>query len=288
MGMVTQTEPMTFDTLSTIYRQEKGSNTLTSVRKDLYTAMANLLAAQKKECERIAASNIDSVMYDGAIERKKKISMHIKNIIEMRTGKILDLAKTGAMGSNVAVDSMTAEEREFYQAIVEAARKHIALAQGKKKTIIPDVTNPTAPIVPEVKEPEPVTVTTVDLPIREEPVIEEEPAPEIVEEIPVNEEVIPMDDFPIDDFPPEEEIPEIMEEEQFPEDIVQEEVEEPQIKPVELPENGLVTIRILEDLPPFSGPDRDYILVKEDVVRMPSMMAAALVNRGKASVILTS
>lgn len=44
----------------------------------------------------------------------------------------------------------------------------------------------------------------------------------------------------------------------------------------------LVVIRILEDLPPFSGPDRNYELSKEDIVRMPKGMAAALINRNKA------
>ena len=43
-----------------------------------------------------------------------------------------------------------------------------------------------------------------------------------------------------------------------------------------------ILIRILEDLPEFSGPDRDYRLSREDVVMMPKVMADALVNRGKA------
>ena len=47
-------------------------------------------------------------------------------------------------------------------------------------------------------------------------------------------------------------------------------------------DDELVMIRILEDLPPFSGPDRNYELFKEDIVRMPKAMAAALINREKA------
>jgi len=43
-----------------------------------------------------------------------------------------------------------------------------------------------------------------------------------------------------------------------------------------------VVVRITEDLPTFSGPDRDYTLRREDVVRMPKSLATALVNRGKA------
>jgi len=48
-------------------------------------------------------------------------------------------------------------------------------------------------------------------------------------------------------------------------------------------EDELVVIRILEDLPPFSGPDRNYELFKEDIVRMPRAMALALINREKAA-----
>ncbi|MDR0309325.1 MAG: hypothetical protein LBH88_01005 [Candidatus Methanoplasma sp.] len=50
-------------------------------------------------------------------------------------------------------------------------------------------------------------------------------------------------------------------------------------------EDETVVIRILEDLPPFSGPDRNYELFKEDVVRMPKAMAMALINRDKAAVV---
>ncbi|MDD3399039.1 MAG: hypothetical protein PHW93_05525 [Candidatus Methanomethylophilaceae archaeon] len=46
--------------------------------------------------------------------------------------------------------------------------------------------------------------------------------------------------------------------------------------------SDLVVIRVTENLPTFSGADRDYDLRKEDVVRMPLSLAMALVNRGKA------
>ncbi len=46
-----------------------------------------------------------------------------------------------------------------------------------------------------------------------------------------------------------------------------------------------VLIRVLEDLPEFAGPSRDYSLLKEDVVTIPKAMADILVNTGKASLI---
>ncbi len=47
-------------------------------------------------------------------------------------------------------------------------------------------------------------------------------------------------------------------------------------------------VRVLEDIPPFAGPERDYILSKEDVVMLPSVIARALVSRGKALEVRTS
>lgn len=280
------TVQMTFDELSSTYRVEKSTSTLPTVRKDLYPAMAELLNTQIKECERIASSNIDSIMYDGAAERKRKINQLIKQIVEMRTQKIADMAVRGAMGSNIVIDMLTVEEKAYYQAIIDASRQHLSLANCKKKVVIPDVTNPKAPVVEEtVPEPTPVADTVPTMPAPASAIVAEP----IVEEV-FEEEPVPVQDIPLDDFPPEEDIEIPEEEESFPVDpnIVEAPIETAPIKPVELPADGFVIIRILEDLPPFSGPDRDYALVKEDIVRMPSMMASALINRGKASLVSVS
>lgn len=50
-------------------------------------------------------------------------------------------------------------------------------------------------------------------------------------------------------------------------------------------EDESVLIRVLEDLPVFAGPDRDYNLKKEELVTMPRSMAGALISREKAVLI---
>ena len=50
----------------------------------------------------------------------------------------------------------------------------------------------------------------------------------------------------------------------------------------EMPKTETMVLRVLEDLPPFVGPDRDYELRKEDVVTLPTPMAMALINSKKA------
>ena len=49
-----------------------------------------------------------------------------------------------------------------------------------------------------------------------------------------------------------------------------------------------VVLRILEDLPAFAGPDRNYELKKEDLVCLPILIAKALVARNKAVPVQTT
>ena len=76
-----------------------------------------------------------------------------------------------------------------------------------------------------------------------------------------------LSDEPFDETPVQEEIPD---------EEVAETIEVP------IPKSDTALIRILEDLPPFVGPDRDYELRKEDVVTLPRLMAQALINSEKA------
>ena len=47
-------------------------------------------------------------------------------------------------------------------------------------------------------------------------------------------------------------------------------------------DNSLLTIHVIEDIPEFVGPTRDYKLRKDDVIRMPAGMANVLINRKMA------
>ena len=48
------------------------------------------------------------------------------------------------------------------------------------------------------------------------------------------------------------------------------------------PPPDYVVLRILEDMPPIAGPDRNYELKKEDMVSLPTNIAKALIARKKA------
>ena len=259
--------PLTFDALSTVYRMEKGSNLLSTIRKDFYTAAQELIAAQSKECERLALENPDSIVYEGATQRKKKILVTLRGIVECRMDKIAKMATRGAMGANNVIDGLTTEEKEYYNSILESSKEFWKLSERKKKVFInQDITE----IVP--KEEIKPTV---------------EPKKPIVDDIPLSE--IPVDDTP-EEMPPKEIAEEEIEEPVAP--VVEEPaapvIEEPPMVTDDISDEGDVVIRILEDLPPFSGPEVNYDLKKEDIVRMPSVMAKALINRGVARLVPTA
>lgn len=267
---------MTYDVLTSVYRMEKNSTALSQIRKDFYTASQELLIAQNKECERLVMENPDSVIYDGAMSRKKNMIDCLKKIVDLRMNKIVSMAVRGAEGANNVIEMLTQEEKEYYLEVLAASKRIWSNVDvKKKKPVIPDIT------VPPVKHEPEAAVPEVKGPVREETVKEEPPvkAPE-----PVTED-IPLSEIPFDDEPPaveEEQEPE-SEDELLPEEPVP--IAEEPVSNIETVEEPTVILRILQDLPPMSGPERNYNLKKEDVVRMPSIIAQALINRGLAVII---
>lgn len=234
---------MTFEDLTSVYRTERSSASLTQVRHDLYPAMRALASEQSRKCERLAAEDPESIMFDGALERRRKINHYVKLVTELRIRKIAGGALTGAMGADHVLDKLTPEEKEFYDSVVASAKRMMSMSSDRGKRAVQDsipqaVKQKVTPKAPEAYEPESLN----DIPDFDDNV----PDPQI-----------PMPEPPVADAWEEE-------------DKVF---------------GKRVTVRILEDLPKFSGPDRDYELFKEDVVRMPAVMADALINRGKAKLV---
>ncbi|MDR1955057.1 MAG: hypothetical protein LBP82_03805 [Candidatus Methanoplasma sp.] len=239
--MLKNTDPMTFDDLSAIYRVEKKSRTISAVRKDLYPAMAGLIMGLRAEYEKYLSIDPDSIICEGVNQHRKKAVALSREITELRMEKIAALALIGARGGQNALEPLTPEERDYYDGVLIVSRKHIDMMDklsGKRKFETPAID----PEPAEKKVPEPIQT-------KKEPAAVQTP------------EIAPVPEPAAEDLP-----------------------EENMAKPPKdsLEEDGLVVIRILEDLPPFSGPDRNYELSKEDIVRMPKAMALALIKRDKA------
>jgi len=227
--MLKSSDPMSFEDLGTVYRQEKKDARITAVRRDLYPAMAGLILNLKAEYEKHLSADPDSVICEGVNQRRKKAVSLSKEITEIRMGKISALALIGARGGMNVLDNLTAEERDYYNDLMAISKKHLGTMDrltGRKRYETQDLAP--EPVPKKAAEP----ARSKQEPVTEPPAKTAEPAP------------------------PAEEI-----------------------------EEEMAVIRILEDLPPFSGPDRNYELSKEDIVRMPKTMALALINRAKAELV---
>jgi len=239
-------DALSFEDLSSAYRIEKKTATLSAVRKDLYPAMAALLIGLRLEYEKQLSIDSESLFCEGANQRRKRANDLSREITEIRMAKICSLALLGARGGQNVLDNLTSEEKEYYNSILEYSRRHVNIVErlsGKKKFETPPI------------DPEPVSkgdVVVDKIPPRKK-------EPEVPAEMPP---YVPDDEYDMEE----------------PEPMPEEDVPSPAVDA----EDDMIVIRILEDLPAFSGPDRNYELTKEDIVRMPKIMAEALINREKA------
>lgn len=282
--MAIGSDELDYTELTSINRTEGKTGGPSVVRKDLYRAMAELYEKKSMECDRIIHSDGDSILFEGASDKKKKTQKVMKDIVSQRMKKIFDLAFRTSIGGNEITDMLTPEEQVLYDTLLDAAKAHWALLDRKKKVTIPDITQPDVPPEPVKEEPTVIGMTVENVTESDSDV------PEMEVIVPPESEAVPIDDG----F---SEIPE--DEDEDPRNIVIDVPEEqtegpaPTIQKDEAtpgPPIGdpisLTIVRILEDLDEdISGIDRTYSLRKEDIVRMPQMLARVLVNRNLAKIV---
>lgn len=275
---------MDIEELSTIYRVEKKSGSLTSVRMDLYRAMADLLRRQRREYDEMLREDPESIKCEGANSRRRRGVQLSRDIIDMRMGKINKMALRGAMGEIHTLDAMTAEEKEYYNAVLALSKNHKALLDRLSGNIQYTNARITGEPIP-IPEAVPENIPAPAVPVPQEA----DPAPAPAEEM--EEEVPPEYDAHIDIVP---EAGDFEMEEEYETEIPADELdrmppsaEAPAPAAQEI-KDEFSTLRILEDLPEFAGPLRNYSLRKEQIVSIPNELAQALVNRGLAKKISVS
>lgn len=252
-----------YEDLAALYRVEKKSPSLSAVRRDLYPSMAKLLKGLNAEYMKQLSADPDSLVCEGINQRRKKARQISKEIIEQRMQKICSLALRGAMGAQNVIEQLTSEEKDYYNEVLNASKRHASILthlSGERKYESVHLDEVPEPKKDTAKVAAPASAPTVQ-PVKETVLTTEDDFP------------IPLEDeFGDGDFAPEA-------------DFAKEDAAfaaEPPKKMQDAATGDRILIRILEDLPEFSGPDRDYRLSREDVVMMPKVMADALVNRGKA------
>ncbi len=234
-------ESMVYEELTSLYRQERSSNSLSDLRHDFYPALAEMITRTQKEYEKALTQDPDSIVCEGLNQRRKKMMDIAQRIIDDRKVKITSMALKGGVGYGNSFERLTAEERALYQKILESFRSHReALPQLRRRDfriaeLSAEPAPPAQPVMADVPEESTTDVT--------------EPIEQLVEDDPVH---------------------------------VEEETAETCETPIDDDEKDNLVIRILHDLPTFSGPYRDYTLRKEDVVLMPRSLAEALISREAA------
>ena len=243
--------------ISSLVRVEKSSGQLSSVRRDLYPAMRAVHERLSKECQN---ANEDDIQYELAVDKKKKLVLNIKLVVELRMNKVASMALRGAMGAdlNYAVDQLPPEEKQFYEEVLESAKKLWSEPQKKKSVHIPE-------LVPE-EAPAPVPAPAAEVPQPEVPAAE--PAP-VETEVPQTE-AVPVAEVHVVDAS----------------DTEQQPAEESDDNP-DADCFDLVTVRMLETMEPFAGTERSYSLKKEDIVSLPKSLASILVGRKLAVILRT-
>jgi len=273
-------EPMTYEELSELYRVEMHSGALSKTRPDLFKAMAELLTRLRGDYERELSKDPESLMCEGANSRRKKADILVKEVINLRSKKICAMALRAVTGAGNSLDAMTEEEKDLYERLCSTLSDHagtVDFLRGRRQYTDTRLDGEPEP-EPAMDEPAEAqeAVVTKHAPASEEP----KPAPEPVE--------IPEEE-PVDDFEPFDDPADMPGE--FPDDsdavfmTGMQEAPKPAPEPTQEDLDTMVLLRVLEDLPAFVGPDRDYELSKEDLITIPKVMADALVRMEKAVVV---
>jgi len=139
---MTELDPMTFDDLSALYRAEMTSPMLSNARKDLYPALMRLHEDTRKDYESEYSKDPDSIMCEGMNERRKKVISYIQKVIDLRMEKVARMALRASMGAAIVTDKITANEKEYYDCVVDCSKKmRTTVLKDAKRFVIPNISS---------------------------------------------------------------------------------------------------------------------------------------------------
>jgi DNA replication factor GINS len=258
-------EPLTYEEVTEIYRKEQKTKNVTEIRKDFYPALRDMLIRLWKESEKVMVADKFSTKAGLLDNQMKKISEKALQIFDFRAEKIMLTALRAAGGTKVEIDRLTEEEKVLFEKVFASVKEQ----RGS------------------VLEMERMTVGKAVLP--------SEPEPERSIESPLKDATISMIRRPEVKSEPSGDMIKSPKDAGLPEEI--EEIEEtvkgtakPQEVGKQIPKSAeeYLMLRILEDIPSFAGPDKNYKLSREDIVTLPMSIAATLINKGKAVQLIPS
>jgi DNA replication factor GINS len=251
-------EPLSFEDVTKVYREEKKSAGLTAIRHDFYAAVRTLMDQLKRDFEKEAATDSYSTKARQLNQSIAKMREKVLQIFDMRAEKIMHMAVLLAAGGKVDHSRLTEEEKHLLEgALTRTKEMRNSLLDMPQPNNL-DFTRMSA--MPMSQSPD------------EETKLRVEGLVPVVEEIATGPRNIPKEEpVSLESSKPIE-----VGTEKLPVEVAT--PNEPSARSG----SDLVLLRILEDIPPFAGPSGTYRLGKEDVVTLPSGIGKALVKRGKA------
>jgi DNA replication initiation complex subunit (GINS family) len=267
-------ELLTFEDITEVYRREQRAKTVSEVRRDFYPAMQECLEKLKRESEREFAADQFSTKAKLASNQLMKFQEKSAQIFEFRMGKILDMALRAAEGSKIDTARLTVEEQEIYDRVFLLLKeRRSVLLEGAKAR----------PVEAEEMSIQPARMPDMIAEAKREEEASE--APPVAVEAPVPPPVVVPNEVKPPTPPPAPTVIKATAEVQKAPDIPPATIPAAPTKSAPAPSEkapDFVILRILEDIPAFAGPDRNYKLQKEDLVSLPPPIAKALIARKKA------
>jgi|GEM_PF-702715 len=255
------------DNILKVEREERKK--LVALEADFYGKIADQIRELDDEKRKI--NDMYSTKYSLLEDELKTVRNAIESIIYKRTTKIINEARYNAEISlhapmrpkeNRNIDSMTQEERKFYDQLVELMTEW----RGEVINRIYRKEKPVEDIVQVKEKPVEDIVQVKEKPVEDIAQVKEKPIEDIIQ---VKEE-------------PVEEIQQLRE---IQENTTKE-------KPVEDKKDiskEYIVVRLLKDIPTFVGVDgRNYTLAKEDVAVLSAVNAKALIYRKAAIQIMVT
>jgi len=251
-------EPLTYEEVTEIYRKEQKTKNVTEIRKDFYPALRDVLIRLWKESEKVMVTDKFSTKAGLLDNQMKKISEKALQIFDFRAEKIMLTALRAAGGTKVETDRLTEEEKMLFEKVFASVKEQRgSVLETERVTVV-------KAMIPSQPEPERSIESSLEgatTSMIRRPEVKSEPSGEMIKS--------PKDVG-------------------FPEGI--EEIEETAGKTkaqevgkqVQKSVEEYLMLRILEDIPSFAGPDRNYKLSREDIVTLPMSIATTLINKGKA------
>jgi len=258
-------EPLTYEEVTEIYRKEQKTKNVTEIRKDFYPALRDMLIRLWKESEKATVADKFSTKVGLLDNQMKKISEKALQIFDFRAEKIMLSALRAAGGTKVEIDRLTEEEKMLFEKVFASVKEQRGSVLDTERMTVGKAVLPPEP-EPERSVESLLENATVSMVRR--PEVKSEPSGDMIKS--------PKDagfQKGID------EIEETAKGTTKPQEVG---------KQVQKPVEEYLMLRILEDIPSFAGPDRNYKLSREDIVTLPVSIATTLINKGKAVQLIPS